>query len=359
MRKDTIINIKENIKKDRQSNIELLRIVLMLMIITHHYCVNAGFDKLIDLNNITTNTIIIQFMAIGGKVGVNAFILISGYFMVNSKFNKTKVIKLICEIVFYNIIIMVFLIFLGYKYEINTIVKDLGSLIFDYPETFIGSYLLVYILSPVINKMIKAINESEYLLILGVLIFYFSILGTFFNRGTWNYFGWAVTMYLIGSYIKIYNKKIFSNKIIWIMVTVLCITLIWVSEILVDFVGVKYNFTNWEYMITNSNKILVFIMAISLFLVFKNINVRSNKIINVLGASSFGVLLIHANSNTMRQWLWKDLLNNTDYFNSSILWVHMFISVIFVYIVCATIDICRIKFIEKPIFDCLSKNRLH
>ena len=61
-------------------------------------------------------------------------------------------------------------------------------------------------------------------------------------------------------------------------------------------------------------------------------------------------MLIHANSNMMRQWLWKDILNNTVFFHSSMCIVHAICSVIGVFIVCSSIDIMRIIFIERPFF---------
>lgn len=78
--------------EQRSSNIELLRICSMLLIVLHHYCVNSGFVEIIDLNDITVNTLLVQFMAFGGKVGVNVFLLISGYFMINGtrKYQKVR-----------------------------------------------------------------------------------------------------------------------------------------------------------------------------------------------------------------------------------------------------------------------------
>lgn len=76
----------KNSLKIRNSNLELLRIVSMILIIMHHYAVHGGFDLLnteLDLNRIW-----IQILSIGGKIGVNCFVLITGYFMINSKFKE-------------------------------------------------------------------------------------------------------------------------------------------------------------------------------------------------------------------------------------------------------------------------------
>jgi len=79
-------------------------------------------------------------------------------------------------------------------------------------------------------------------------------------------------------------------------------------------------------------------------------------LINRVASSTLGVLLIHAGSDTMRQFLWKDLLNNTAFYESNFLVIHAICSVIGVYIVCVLIDQLRIKLIEKPLFDYIDRN---
>lgn len=49
--------------------------------------------------------------------------------------------------------------------------------------------------------------------------------------------------------------------------------------------------------VSDSNRILAVAVAISTFLWLKNLNISYNKIINAIGGSTFGVLLIHANSD--------------------------------------------------------------
>lgn len=66
---------------------------------------------------------------------------------------------------------------------------------------------------------------------------------------------------------------------------------------------------------------------------------------------TFGVLLIHANSETMRKWLWTDLLKSTEHFSSDFMPLYAFICVIAIFIVCCIIDQLRIKFLEKPFFN--------
>lgn len=62
----------------RSSNLELMRIILMLIIIAHHYVVNSGITACFNFSNITANMIFLQIFGMGGKIAINAFVMITG-----------------------------------------------------------------------------------------------------------------------------------------------------------------------------------------------------------------------------------------------------------------------------------------
>lgn len=342
----------------RRSNLELLRIVAMFLIVLHHYCVNSGFVEIIDLHYVTYNTILLQFMAVGGKVGVNLFLLISGYFMIDRRMKWEKVVKLFSQILFYNVLVVLFLSGLGYTYGIRQAIKDITPLLFSIKGSFVANYLLVYILSPVINKGLKTLSKKEFLYLLGILLFYFSILSTFLNRDTWDYFGWAFTMYCCGAFIKTFGYGARLGKKQLLLGGGICIFCMWAIEIFVDFIGAGHGITAWEYGFVNANKLPVFLLAVFMFLLFNKMHVAASPIINRTAACTLGVLLIHANSPMMRQWLWTDLLHNTDYFHSPYLFIHMSVSVAAIYIVCTLIETARLRYIETPLFQLLNKRKI-
>ena len=217
----------------RSSNIELLRIVFMLMIVLHHYCVNSGLTEVMKWNDITSNMILVQFMSIGGKVGVNGFFLISGYFMIHKLASVQKMIKLIFEVWFYNIVVFLFFLLMGVEYTTSEIVKCFIPILFSFPASFIGNYLLVYILSPMINKGLKALSKKEFNVLLVALLAFYSILQTFFLQGTWQYFGWGLTMYCVGAYLRLFD--IHLSRKYSVLGTILCILFIWTFELFCDF----------------------------------------------------------------------------------------------------------------------------
>ena len=64
----------------RNSSIELLRIISMVMIMFHHFAYHGNFEW--NYNEITIPHLWYNFILMGGKVGVNIFVLISGFFLI-------------------------------------------------------------------------------------------------------------------------------------------------------------------------------------------------------------------------------------------------------------------------------------
>lgn len=104
--------------KVRDSSVELLRIVMMLMIIAHHYVVNSGLLPEILLEgegNITKPGLLFLMFGAWGKVGINCFVLITGYFMCTGHATIRKFLKLYFQILFYRVIIWLVFFISGYE----------------------------------------------------------------------------------------------------------------------------------------------------------------------------------------------------------------------------------------------------
>lgn len=58
--------------------------------------------------------------------------------------------------------------------------------------------------------------------------------------------------------------------------------------------------------VSDSNHIMAVITSICLFMYFKDLQIKNSAFINKVASCMFGVFLIHTNSDTMRQWFWRD-----------------------------------------------------
>ena len=113
---------------------------------------------------------------------------------------------------------------------------------------------------------------------------------------------------------------------------------------------------HWAYSyVTDSNTLLAVLTSVASFMFFKDLRMKHHKWINTIAASTFGVLLIHANSDTMRQWLWKDMLHNAEKYYMSDACLYALLAVLGVFAICIVIDYVRIHTVEKWMFRVIDK----
>ena len=89
----------------RQANFELLRIVAMFMIISLHYLVKGWvatpFPFAVKENPVAVFAWLVEAFCI---VAVNCYVLISGYFLVESAWKPERVRSLLAQVLFYSLL---------------------------------------------------------------------------------------------------------------------------------------------------------------------------------------------------------------------------------------------------------------
>ena len=304
----------------RISNLELFRILLMLMIITHHYVVNSSLTEVWSANDETGNSLFLALFGWGGKTGINCFILITGYFMCQKAFSWKKLFKLLFEIQFYATAIYLFFGVGGRPFswgELKDMVLWIPSGI---GHGFVGSFIVLYLLIPYVNKLVCAVSRRELQYLLVLLVGVYSVVGTFVPFGFYEYIGWYVTVYLIGAYIRLYGIPMIQSRLREVLFMLAYLLVVYLSIVGVFYLtrmrGGDLQIETLYYFVSNSNKILALLSSVSLFLFFKDLKMPHYAWVNKIATATFGVLLIHGNSNTMREWLWGDVLKNVSHFNS-------------------------------------------
>lgn len=146
----------------RSSNIELFRILSMLMIVAHHYVVNSGLIDCIDTQaSLHFQDYFLLLFGWGGKTGINCFVLITGYFMCTSNITKEKFCKLLGELYFYKVVIWCLFFFSGYQsFSIGDFLEMLFPF-FTVADNFTACFLLFYLLIPFLNKLIHSLTEKN------------------------------------------------------------------------------------------------------------------------------------------------------------------------------------------------------
>lgn len=315
----------------RLLNFELLRIICMLLIILHHLSCHGVYGQ----TNFYFNKILKNIFICGGKLGVNVFVLISGYFLIDGKFKFKKALKVWFDVLFYTVGIYL----LSTVFKINEV--GYGRLLLCFTPFarseywFFSCYLIMYVLSPLLNKLIKNLNQREHLILM--LALYLLAKHTLLSDTAWFIF-----LYVVASYIKLYPNKFFESKkfnsLIFLVVT---------------FIVLGANLCGLEWWALKTNENLVW--SLSMFLMFKNMKItRGGKVITTLASSTYGIYLIH-DSQYLRNSLWNKWLKVGVHYQMSTYFIFSLVSVFMVFVVCFLIDYIKRITVDKAFYWCMDK----
>lgn len=351
-----------NKTKERDSSFELLRIISIAMIILCHYTLYNGL-----IHNPNVPAIVKPFSMCAfsfGKLGVNIFILITGYFMISKKIKFSKILQLWLEILIYYVGIYIITIVIGKnKFDIKELIHGLMPISFN-RYWFMTVYFLLYLLIPNINKYIENLSKEEYkkllikfgiILVIPYTIIYKSTAYSIIETYPLSQLPIFTLMYLIGGYIKIYGiskledikkYKLIIFNILGYSAFILLLTVIQELEF-------KYNNSvRIENVLTQQPSILIVFFSITIFYSFKKMKFNS-KLINIISSTTLGIYLMQLHG-LINIRLYTSLLQPYHYYKTPLIIVHAILSVIGIVIVGCIIDLLRQYIIEKPIFKLMN-----
>lgn len=330
-------------RKTRQSNIELLRILAMFLVLVVH----ADFwsngqpthSEILDSPLPSFARYLFQSLSI---VCVDVFILISGWFGI--KASKRGLSRFLFQCLFFLVGIYIVCIITGHSHI--SIEGIRGCFLLLPINWFIKSYLLLYILSPVLNSFCETATKRNFEIFLIGFFVFLSIYGitnsvNFFEQGysTMSFIG----LYLLSRYLKLYGTS-WSNSLPRWKFLVLYLT---VSLFMAVACMLKPSLTEYLFTYIAPTTLL---SSVSLLLFFLKLNIPQNKFINFFAASSFAVFLLHSNPN-INISIFRAQIQYIYTTNSGILVIAIIaFYLMLVYIVSTMIDQLRIvvwNFIEK------------
>ncbi len=278
----------------RESNIELLRLVVMAMIVLHHFIFHGlglyrflqfGDAAIMDATDTRYALVADSFLI----CGVNVFVLISGWFSIKLKAKGFVKLFAICSF----FAVLGYAIYLakggdggGYFIEFLKFIKRGLFVISSRTWWFIQLYFILMFLSGPINKYIEVASRKSLLLTIIVFLFLNVYLGWIqgveFVRDGYNLFNF-IMLYLIGRYLRLYWKndyKAYKDLLVFIVASVATAA----TALLLDRIGGNV------YMALSYNSPFIIIGAISLLLLFSKMHFIS-RVINYLAASSLAIYL--------------------------------------------------------------------
>ncbi|MBQ7576896.1 MAG: acyltransferase [Synergistaceae bacterium] len=364
--KDNIIGVRSQesgvrsqesgVRSQRNSALELLRIVAMLMIVSCHvgqmffYYFSMQFR--LPFNISTINTLWGQFITMGGALGNDIFILISGYFLAKSHEAKPmRLLNLWLRIFFYSVTFFLIFTISGLEpFSIKTMLQCILPVVKN-QWWFMTAYFVIYIFHPYINIFLRAMSHDEYKKFLITLVLCWCIIPTVFKSYYQERFVTLVCLYFIAGYIRLWADDFGSKKFIWLGFGSIAIN--YLSIVTFDLLGVKIPyFVGQTYFLCGMMGPFTVFGTVSLLIGFKHLHIHS-RLLNLTASAVLGVYLIH-----MNRFVWPFIRENC---KALIFSVHdspylipcTILAIFLVYISCTVIEIMRSK-----IFKTLSRGRL-
>ena len=328
----------------RNSSLELLRIVAMLMVIATHTN-HRGF--IFPQDSIIINRIWQQLLGCFGSIANGIFIMLSGYFLIHSpKLDINRILKLWIKIFFYSVVIYVLFLCFGHAtFSLKTMLKNLLP-VTQNQWWFVSTYFVLYLIHPYINIMIKAMSREDCTKFIKALVIYWCIIpmltkSDFGANNTINF----ICMYCFAAYIRLWKPEFTGRKYIWL--AVLCIAINLMSVIILSFTSL-----NWKGYFAGMMRPFTILACAYLLACFRGMNIPYSKYINLLASATFGVYLIHDN-NFVRPFLWRTVFKDASCPGNSYFIPYSIAVILTVYISCTVIELIRAK-----VFKTLSGGRL-
>lgn len=343
-------------KNTRNSSVELLRIISMIVIVGYHYSLHGGYDKFSSYD-FCGGVVFVQLLGLFGKVACSVFALISGYFLIlqkgTIKEQYKRIFPLFFEMHFYYIIILAFMLITKLVPVTPALwVKSLFPLIFG--TWYIKYYILLLLAAPFIGPWLRALEKETYRNLVVLVIVVWSVIQTFTNAA-WDFgeMDFFFVMYIIGGYLRLHMGKI-SIKKTGIM-SILFITLMIVSVLFFDFAGLISGFSkliDYASYFRRYDTILALGCAISVFLYALNFSF-SSPFINRIAGATLGIYLIHNNA-LIDTYIWKVLYPNTEYIYNP--YAHAILKIFVIFSVSLIIELIRQATVGKMINKWLDRH---
>lgn len=339
---------------NRNSSIELLRLLLMGGVIILHYV--AGGGQLLDNSVKGSGTYyLIVLMNTICVCAVDVFIIISGYYScLSNKVSFRKVIQLIIQVIIFQLLFTIGIpIVKGDSISLSSVVYNIIP-----KNYYVTLYVSLMLLTPFLNLFIRKISKNTYKKFLIVITVLFLVEPTLaeviegmkgssiYGISTIGILGaeWGYTivtfvcLYFIAAYVRKYGSIWSEKQNLMIYFGSLGVLFVWKLAELKN----GYSLGAEHYM----NPVLI-VNALSVFELFRNFTFNS-KVVNYMAKGCFTIFILHA--SLIPHFPIADYGEN----NIFIFFVRWISNVAVIFMICDGIGICYTT-IEKIIFDKIQK----
>lgn len=262
------------------------------MITIHHLVINGwdvcGYNHIYSLENDGIAGVVMNSFCI---IGVNLFVLISGYWGIRHVAKGCMKLILYC-IVIGSLLYLVKILHEGCAFQ----VKEIVGLMWMKNWWFVSNYMVLCLLSPIIEKCISSMNIKYFELSIILLTLVNIVMGYCMgiqNKDGYNYMNF-IYLYFLGRYIRLLPKghpRVFAIVKRYTFGFYILVSIFLAIGFLVT-TGISPTIKSTRYFAYNNP--LIIISSMLFFISFMVLKYKSH-ILNTMASGVFGVYLLQSN----------------------------------------------------------------
>ena len=335
-------------KTQRSSNLELLRILCMLLIIGDHLTGQGGIADYTTL----PSSFAFCLIGCGSRIACSVFILIGGWFLCEQPYKTRRPLSLWLSLWLYTVPVTLLCRLAGLD-------VSLGALRWAaFPAStrqlwFISDYLLLLLCVPLLNRVLRGLPRTAHRGLLAVLAVPMILYPTLFGEnGIVSDTAWMFLYeYLLAAYLRRYPEnrlaRLLQNRAaalalgLGLPLVNTAIRAVLETRGLTD--GKAFQYV--AYYRTALGALPNLLAALALFYLFKNLDLGCVRWVNALSGTTLGVYILHQ-VPAFRNFLWNGLLQAQAHHGSV---VYTLFAIFAVFFGCAAVDAVRTRLVMRPL----------
>lgn len=335
-------------KTPRASNLELLRILCMLLIIGDHLTGQGGVAEYSAL----PSSFVFCLIGSGSRIACTIFVLVGSWFLCEQPFKSRRPLSLWLSLWLYTVPVTLLC-------KLGGLDVSFGALRWAaFPAStrqlwFISDYLVLLLCVPLLNRLLQGLSRSAHkgiLLVLAVpLIVYPTVFG---QDGILSDTAWMFLYdYLLAAYLRRWPDNRLSRLLdrpAAALGTGLGLPLVNTAlRAVLEYKGATDGkaFQYIAYYRTALGALPGLLAALALFHFFKNLDLGSNRFINGLAGTTLGVYILHQ-VPAFKNFLWNGIFQAQAHKGSA---GYTLLVIVLTYAGCAAVDAVRSRLVMRPL----------
>ncbi len=278
---------------------------------------------------------------------VNVYVLMSGYFLVNARWDVKRIVLLWLQVFFYSVVCFAVMVLCGVTdFSLSGALKVVLPLSGN-QYWFARVFWAFSLFAPFEAMLLRRFTKKQFQFFLGVTLVIFSLWRSFIpfaatvNSEGGNSIMWFCILFALAAYLRLHcgtGRGCGFWAILYGASAALAIASYFVLAFLSDRLGLGGRGTS---LFTVYTSITVIVMSVSMFMLFlqcqeKTVSQTVGKCVMFFSSSTYSVYLIHENPY-IKRWLWKAIRPET-WVGDCRFFLYMLLLVIAILTVCTVVD---------------------